>query len=203
VPFRCLVLALWVLLLARPQQALAADPRGVWPLDPRPEVVARFDPPDTPFGAGHRGVDLAGRPGQWVRSTLAGRVTFAGVIGGRGVVVVDHGATRTTYQPVAAVVAVGDVLQAGDQLGLLVVAGSHCFPAACLHWGWLRGSAYLDPLRLVGESGPIRLWPWEFTPTAPSDDPRVASGWDAHAGLLADWLAPLERWGQALGCACW
>ena len=28
---------------------------GVWPLDPRPEVVSRFDPPATRWGAGHRG----------------------------------------------------------------------------------------------------------------------------------------------------
>jgi len=37
-----------------------ADPVGVWPLVPEPDVVEGFDPPDSPYGAGHRGVDLAG-----------------------------------------------------------------------------------------------------------------------------------------------
>ena len=81
-----------------------ADPVGVWPLRPTPEVVAGFDPPDSPYGAGHRGVDLAGSVGQVVHTALAGRVTFAGSIAGRGVVVVDHGPTRTTYEPVTATV---------------------------------------------------------------------------------------------------
>ena len=83
---------------------------GVWPLDPRPEVVSRFDPPETRWGAGHRGVDLAGHVGQPVRAAAPGRVTFAGRLAGRGVVVVDHGGTRTTYEPVAASVAVGDTV---------------------------------------------------------------------------------------------
>ena len=54
-----------------PARAEEPDPVGVWPLDPRPEVVATFDPPDDPWGAGHRGVDLAGRIGQPVRSAPA------------------------------------------------------------------------------------------------------------------------------------
>ena len=40
----------------------------------------------------------------------------------------------------------------------------HCLPRACLHWGWLRGETYLDPLRLVG-GGPVRLLPlWRRLP---------------------------------------
>lgn len=140
------------------------DPVGVWPLQPEPDVVDRFDPPDQPWGAGHRGVDLAGRTGQEVRSALPGRVVFAGRIAGRGVVVVGHGSTRTTYEPVTATVRVGDDVAAGDGIGRLELTGSHCFPRTCLHWGWLRGEAYLDPLRLVG-AGPVRLLPlWRVLP---------------------------------------
>jgi murein DD-endopeptidase MepM/ murein hydrolase activator NlpD len=143
---------------------VAPVPVGVWPLQPRPAVVRAFDPPDLPFGAGHRGVDLAGAPGQPVGSALFGRVTFAGTLAGRGVVVVDHGATRTTYQPVDASVHVGQLVLPGQRLGTLQLLGSHCFPRACLHWGWIRGDTYLDPLILVG-AGPIRLLPlWLPTP---------------------------------------
>jgi murein DD-endopeptidase MepM/ murein hydrolase activator NlpD len=157
-----------LLSLARPAGALGAPvdpvPVGVWPLQPQPQVVQAFDPPDTRFGAGHRGVDLAGSVGQPVLAALAGRVTFAAPLAGRGVVVVDHGPTRTTYEPVAAGVRVGQVVLRGERLGTLQLAGSHCFPLACLHWGWRRDATYLDPLLLVG-GGPIRLLPlWRDQP---------------------------------------
>ncbi len=140
------------------------DPVGVWPLAPEPDVVRGFDPPDSPYGAGHRGVDLAGSPGQQVRSALPGTVSYAAPLAGRGVVVVDHGGTRTTYEPVTALVSVGDVVPAGGRIGTLELPGSHCFPRACLHWGWIRGEVYLDPLRLVG-GGPVRLLPlWRDEP---------------------------------------
>ncbi len=155
---------------AGPAGALqGADPVGVWPLRPEPEVAAAFDPPESPFGPGHRGVDLRGSPGQVVRAAMPGAVAFAGPLAGRGVVVVDHGSTRTTYEPVAASVDVGDVVRAGEPIGTLEVPGSHCFPAACLHWGWIEGaSTYLDPLRLVG-AGPVRLLPlWRDLPVGAS-----------------------------------
>jgi hypothetical protein len=137
----------------------AGPAHGVWPLRPRPPVVAGFDPPATTWGSGHRGVDLAGHVGEAVRTALAGRVTFAGSLAGRGVVVVDHGGTRTTYEPVGASVAVGDRVAAGDVVGRLQLFGSHCFPRACLHWGLIEGRAhYLDPLSLVG-AAPVRLFP--------------------------------------------
>ena len=134
-------------------------PVGAWPLRPRPVVVARFDPPSTRWGAGHRGVDLAGHVGQQVRAAAAGRVSFAGMLAGRGVVVVDHGSTRTTYEPVDPSVHVGDLVGAGTPVGRLTLFGSHCFPRACLHWGLIEGAEhYLDPLSLVG-AGPVRLLP--------------------------------------------
>lgn len=145
--------ALGTMLLATPQ------PPGVWPLDPRPPVVHRFDPPAAPWAAGHRGVDLAGHVGERVRAAQAGQVVFAGRLAGRGVVVVSHGATRTTYEPVSAVASVGDRVRAGAVIGTLDLFGSHCFPAACLHWGLIEGHEhYLDPLTLVG-AGPVRLLP--------------------------------------------
>ena len=139
-------------------------PVGEWPLRPARDVLEGFDPPEDPWGSGHRGVDLAGSPGALVRAALPGRISFAGVLAGRGVVVVDHGDTRTTYEPVAALVRVGDRVGAGEPIGRLELAASHCFPAACLHWGWKRGETYLDPLMLVG-GGPIRLLPlWRERP---------------------------------------
>jgi murein DD-endopeptidase MepM/ murein hydrolase activator NlpD len=152
--------AAFALLVSRADAAESPAPtQGVWPLRPRPAVVAGFDPPSTRFGPGHRGVDLAARPGAVVRTALAGRVTFAGRLAGRGVVVVSHGARRTTYEPVTASVHVGDQLAAGAVIGRLELFGSHCFPRACLHWGLIEGADhYLDPLTLVG-AAPVRLLP--------------------------------------------
>lgn len=162
-----------------PQQAPAA---GVWPLQPTPTVVEGFRPPSVPYGAGHRGVDLAGRPGQVVHAAADGRVTYAGSLAGRGVVVVSHGSTRTTYEPVRATVEVGTVVAAGDPLGRLETAGSHCAPASCLHWGLLEADTYLDPLTLVG-AGPVRLLPLEGLPAGgpPLPHPGAQDG-PADAG---------------------
>ena len=133
---------------------------GAWPLSPDPDVVETFDPPEVSWGAGHRGADLAGTVGQDVRASLPGVVTYAGRIAGRGVVVVSHGAVRTTYEPVAAAVAVGDEVGRAERLGTLELFGSHCHPAACLHWGAIEGEVYLDPLTLVGAGPrPVRLLP--------------------------------------------
>jgi murein DD-endopeptidase MepM/ murein hydrolase activator NlpD len=189
---RSLLLVLGVLaLLSLPASAPAveADPVGGWPLRPAPEVVRDFDPPDSPWGAGHRGVDLLGTAGQPVRAALPGRVAFAGVLAGRGVVVVDHGATRTTYEPVAASVSPGDRVAAGDRIGHLAVAGSHCLPRACLHWGWIEGRTYLDPLRLVG-AGPVRLLPlWRDDPL---NGPASTPPWRAPPLSYDDWRPPIR-----------
>ncbi|MDO7869204.1 murein hydrolase activator EnvC family protein [Nocardioides jiangxiensis] len=138
------------------------DPRGrgVWPVGTSPVVVHGFAPPPMPWAAGHRGVDLDAAAGDTVRAALAGQVVFTGRIAGRGVVVVSHGATRTTYEPVTALVHVGDRVGTGAPIGVLQ-AGGHCAPGTCLHWGWLRGETYLDPLELVGAAGPVRLKPWQ------------------------------------------
>jgi murein DD-endopeptidase MepM/ murein hydrolase activator NlpD len=192
---RLVVLGLVGLLLALsragPAYAAETDPVGGWPLQPEPQVVTGFDPPDSPWGAGHRGVDLLGAVGQTVRSALPGRVSFAGVLAGRGVVVIDHGATRTTYEPVEASVSPGDVVGAGDPIGRLALPGSHCLPRACLHWGWIEGAdTYLDPLRLVG-AGPVRLLPlWR---DAPVNGSATAPLWRAPPLPYADWRSPL-RW---------
>ncbi len=165
------------------------DPVGVWPLDPVPEVVAGFDPPTSTWGAGHRGVDLLGTPGQAVRAAMAGVISFSGTIAGRGVVVVDHGDTRTTYEPVDARAAVGESVPAGGRIGVLALPGSHCFPRACLHWGWRRGATYLDPLGLLG-AGPVRLLPlWREQPV---DAGATMPPWQPFPLPYAGWR-PLLR----------
>jgi murein DD-endopeptidase MepM/ murein hydrolase activator NlpD len=145
--------------VARPQADLTPTRRWRWPLAPRPAVVRPFQPPATRYGAGHRGIDLTAMPGQSVTTVADGTVTHVSVIAGRGTVTVTHpSGVRSTYEPVAAVVTVGDVLRAGAAVGRVEGQGSHCDPRACLHLGAIRGGEYLDPLVLLG-AGRVRLLP--------------------------------------------
>lgn len=138
-----------------------------WPLRPVPRVAERFRAPSQRWTAGHRGADLVGTHGQEVLAARDGVVAFAGPLAGRGVVSVLHpDGLRTTYEPVSASVAVGDLVARGAVLGTLEPGHAGCPAAACLHWGVRRGEAdYLDPLVLVGP-GRVRLlpapprWPW-------------------------------------------
>jgi murein DD-endopeptidase MepM/ murein hydrolase activator NlpD len=124
-------------------------------------VVRGFDPPATPYGPGHLGVDLASRSGQPVRAAADGVVSFAGPVAGRGLVVIEHpDGIRTEYEPIRPAVTRGAVVHRGEMIGL--VAGTHgaCAPGGCLHWGARRGEDYLDPLVLLQPLGPVRLLPW-------------------------------------------
>lgn len=150
-----------------------------WPVQPTPRVVAAFEAPESDYGPGHRGVDLAGAAGQSVFAVAAGEVTFAGRVAGRGVVVIDHGELRSTYEPVAAQVAKGDGVAAGDRIATLTADASHCAPQACLHLGARDGDAYVDPLLLLGGQR-LRLKPLDETSvvgnemTGPRSPPRSA-----------------------------
>jgi murein DD-endopeptidase MepM/ murein hydrolase activator NlpD len=142
--------------------AVPARPGGAfgWPLAPPHPVLRPFEAPSTPYGPGHRGVDLGGTPGEPALAAGAGVVVFAGQLAGRGVVSVDHpGGLRTTYEPLIPAVTAGQRVAAGTPLGQLVAGHPECPAAACLHWGVRRGTEYLDPLALVS-SGRVRLLPW-------------------------------------------
>ncbi len=176
------VLVLLVLLVpdlatASPAVRTSTSPYG-WPLGGTPVVDRGFEPPHTAWGAGHRGVDLRAALGTPVLAAGAGRVAYAGLLAGRGVVVVVHpGGLRTTYEPVAAAVAVGDVVARGDVLGTLGEGHASCRPGlTCLHWGLLQGDTYLDPLALLF-LGQVRLLPLHRADralVATSGRPRLA-----------------------------
>jgi hypothetical protein len=183
-----LVLAIGLLLataLATATGAGAASERSRWafPLAGPPLVVHPFDAPRSPWGAGHRGVDLAAAPGTQVLAAGPGVVSYSGRVAGVGVVSVAHpDGTRTTYQPVRPLVRPGERVLAGTPIGRLGTVGSHCLPSACLHWGRRRGDTYLDPMALVG-GGPVRLLPvWRPAGSASAPAPR---GYTRSAGPAA------------------
>ncbi|WUO00387.1 M23 family metallopeptidase [Streptomyces sp. NBC_00299] len=138
-----------------------------WPVGSRPPILRAWEPPATPYGRGHRGVDLGTPAGTPVRAVAPGRISFAGRVAGKGVVSVELTGTgdpplRTTYEPVRAVLKKGAEVAAGEVVGTVEPTGSHC-TGTCVHWGLRRGDAYLDPLSLLPPGllrrGPSRLLP--------------------------------------------
>ncbi|WP_089510934.1 M23 family metallopeptidase [Streptomyces sp. NBS 14/10] len=202
-----------------PTTAAGASARGgrAWPVGPeadadRPTVLRGWEPPPTPWAAGHRGVDLATRTGRPVRAAAAGRVSFTGQVAGRGVLTIELSGTgrpplRTTYEPVRAVVTKGERVRAGQVVGVLGAGPFHC-PSGCLHWGLRRGDRYLDPLSLLTPSmlrhGPSRLLPVFGVPEGPDApeeaDAQQRTGTAPGAGAPAAAGAP-ERAGAAPGAS--
>ncbi|MEO3935735.1 peptidoglycan DD-metalloendopeptidase family protein [Dermatophilaceae bacterium Soc4.6] len=135
-----------------------ASAHWLYPLAPRPRVVARFSAPSGPYAAGHRGVDLTSAVGSVVHAPTGGTVSFSGVVAGRHVLVVSHpGGLRSTFEPVSGTVPVGTVVEQGGDVGTVDAGAGHCSPATCVHWGVLRGATYLDPLQFVRSSRVILL----------------------------------------------
>jgi murein DD-endopeptidase MepM/ murein hydrolase activator NlpD len=123
-------------------------------------VVARFSAPASRWSAGHRGLDLLASAGTEVRSPADGVVVFAGVVVDRAVLTVDHGdGVRSSLEPVTGLVAVGTTVAAGQPIGTVQDARSHCAPRLCLHWGVRSGDVYVDPLGRLAGAGPVVLLP--------------------------------------------
>lgn len=155
------MVALAALIAAAP--AAGDGVRLQWPLRPRPDIVRTFDAPDPDWRRGHRGVDLAGSAGQPVYAAGPATVVFAGMLAGRPVVSLAHaGGLRTSYEPVLAVVRLGQLVDATTVLGTLQTGHPGCGAWACLHWGAMWGPAaradYVDPVGLL-VSTPVRLKP--------------------------------------------
>lgn len=167
--FRLLVLSVIIFTLFTPIPASASG-AWHWPLEGH-EVGRAFDLPYSPYAAGNRGVDLRGQIGERVSAVAAGVVSYVGTINHVRIVVVDHGAERSTYQPVAATVRVGDAVNTGHEIGTLLGDGSHCPDGACLHLGRKAGDIYLDPLALMANGGQFQL----ISPDGPPPSPPFGS----------------------------
>jgi murein DD-endopeptidase MepM/ murein hydrolase activator NlpD len=130
-----------------------------WPVAPH-EVVRAFDPPETPYGAGHRGIDIAAPAGSAVLSPDDGVVRFAGPVAGRPVVSVDHaGGLVSSFEPVEPSVVAGELVTRGQRIGVLLAghAGGSRLHVGVLHLGARLRGAYVDPLPLLGVARPVLL----------------------------------------------
>jgi murein DD-endopeptidase MepM/ murein hydrolase activator NlpD len=124
-----------------------AKASGSWAWPVVGPVIRAFDPPDSPYGAGHRGIDIAAPSGSVAVAPADGRVAFAGPVGGRLFVTIDHGGgLESTFSWVSSLeVRRGDVVTAGQPVAR--TGGGHTGDTvANLHFGVRLDDAYVDPL---------------------------------------------------------
>jgi murein DD-endopeptidase MepM/ murein hydrolase activator NlpD len=113
-------------------------------------VIRGFEPPQNPYGAGHRGIDIATPIGTDVRASAAGVVAFAGSVAGSLFVSIDHpDGVRTTYSWLSAVrVRTGQTVAEGDVIALSG-PGHPGAVVSHLHFGARVGNTYIDPMLLL------------------------------------------------------
>lgn len=148
-----------------PSAAGPARAAGDWSWPVFGPLIRGFDPPVSPFGSGHRGIDIAAAVGSPVRAPAAGRVTFAGPVGGRLFMTIDHGGgLESTYSWLSALIARrGDLVSGGQPIGRSGT-GHPSEVVPHLHFGVKLLDVYVDPLDYLGPvdvSSFIRLAPLE------------------------------------------
>lgn len=158
-------------------QAVSTSESVQW-VPPVPEasesdVLEPFVPPELPWSAAHRGIDI-GAPQTEIVAPAAGEITFEGVVVDRPVLTIRHpNGLLSSLEPVETDLEVGDTVSQGDVVANLSAEIAHC-DNQCVHWGvrkpdaWQIGSTardlYIDPAFLLGWTEPSVLWPLESDP---------------------------------------
>lgn len=121
----------------------------VWPVPIPRQVLRPFEAPPTPYAAGHRGIDVPAVKETQVFAVAAGVVDFAGVVVDRPVLSLRHAdGLVSSIEPVNAAVDAGDIVSAGDRVGV-VAGGGHC-DGRCVHFGVRLYGEYINPMALLG-----------------------------------------------------
>jgi murein DD-endopeptidase MepM/ murein hydrolase activator NlpD len=139
-----------------PSASGPARAAGDWSWPVVGPVIQAFDPPDSPFGSGHRGIDIAVAVGSPVRAPAPGTVSFSGPVGGRLFLTIDHGGgLESTYSWLDAVtVRRGDPIAGGQVIGRSGTGHAGAL-VPHLHFGVRSLDVYVDPLEYLG---PVEVW---------------------------------------------
>lgn len=162
--FLVLALAALVLPAASPVSTSPAEapaPRWNWPTAP-PHTIARpYLAPETPYAAGHRGIDIrAASP--TITAPASGTVHFVGVVVDRPVLSIRHeGGLISSYEPVTSTLTADAPVHRGDPIGELLPG--HC-ASPCLHFGVRLDGEYVSPLLLLGGVPRAVLLPTQHLP---------------------------------------
>lgn len=132
-------------------------PVWVWPTSGPAHVVRDFQAPESPWGPGHRGLDLAA-DSPVIRAPVSGQVSFQGPVADRGVVTITtaHG-WQVSMEPVESDLAQGAWVAAGQDIGQL--QPGHC-AGLCLHLGLRIEGEYRSPAQELGLLRRAVLLPW-------------------------------------------
>ncbi len=155
---RLVLLAILIGLVAAPSTHFATVPsahpaaaeatsRWSWPIAPPHTIVRPFVAPVTPYGAGHRGIDITAAADTIVVAPDDGVVFFVGVVVDRPVLSITHaGGVVSSYEPMVSSLEVGSTVRRGDPIGTVTVG--HC-TATCLHLGARLHGQYVSPLNYL------------------------------------------------------
>jgi len=145
---------------ARPAMTRDAATRAVWawPIAPPHPVARAYLAPPTPYGAGHRGIDIRAPVGASVAAPADGVVHFAGFVVDRPVLSIAHAdGVISSFEPVTTALHAGDVVHRGEVIGVLLAG--HCDSGPCLHLGARVDGEYVNPLVFLGGVPRAVLYP--------------------------------------------
>ena len=157
------------LVFSSPANAGVLSFTWMWPVDAPHRVIREFMAPATEYGSGHRGIDIAAVAGDAVRAPASGRVLFSGKVAGRGVLTIEHpNDVVSTIEPIEAFVTVGDIVSAGDVVGVVAppdVVWDASHVCSCVHVGARYRGSYVSPRTLLEQARTAVLKPWGDGPT--------------------------------------
>ena len=185
-----LTVAILAFVLAWPAHASATTgtPAWSWPVAGDRIVVRAFLAPASPYGPGHRGVDLvAGAPP--LVSPADGVVRFAGMVAGRPVLSIDHGdGVISSYEPVDSALVAGTAVERGDELGHIL--DGHC-ALRCVHLGVRVDGEYANPMLWLGGGIQPILLPTRYP--AAASTPAALTGRTLSTGRVEPRRQPRAR----------
>ena len=127
-------------------------------------LKSAFRQPNSDWGAGHRGIDLAALDGDPLLAPVDSTIELAKKVFGRDVIVLRHSPDLTSeFEPACLLSSLKtkDRVSKGEMFGRVCFGSgkSHC-SSDCFHWGVRTSNrGYLSPQRFLEELVPSRLKP--------------------------------------------
>lgn len=129
-----------------------------WPVTGPHRILRDFDAPRSPWGPGHRGIDIELASGKALLAPVSGRLRFQGEVVDRGVVTIETSdGYLVSMEPVSVVLPKGSRVRQGQIIG--EVASGHC-RVRCLHLGLRIDGEYRSPAAFLGYERRALLVPW-------------------------------------------
>jgi murein DD-endopeptidase MepM/ murein hydrolase activator NlpD len=177
-----------VVLALHPMVALRAAAAGTFAWPVTGPVIRGFEEPASPYGAGHRGIDIAAEVGTPIRAADAGVVSFAGPVAGSLFLTIDHGAgLKTSYSWLSQLaVTKGTVVRRG-QIVAFTGQGHPGVEPSHLHFSVRLNGAYVDPLDYLEPASVVDLI--RLAPLS-EQGPDLAEGLGAVGTAVAGWIWP-------------